>query len=384
VSEFDVAIVGAGPAGSWAAYRLASAGARVALIDGSHPREKPCGGGLSARALDVLRPVNAHLPESVAIETARFAARGQSAVVPLRPSGGTPALAIASRRELDDALLAVAQTAGAQHIARRATGFARTNRGWTIDTDTNRLSASWIVGADGANSFVRRRVYRAFDRGDLSIASGYFVHGVSGRHIDIEFTERPPGYLWSFPRPDHLAVGICGQADRTSSSELLDGTARWLKGRVDDRGARWTRYSWPIPSLAERALERERPAGDRWILVGDAAGLVDPITREGIFFALQSAAVAAASLMGRDAVAAYTLALQTTIHQELRKAARMKERFFGSLFSGLLVAALQRSERIRTIMAGLVSGQQTYRGLRRRLLLTGELRLALEYLRLSA
>jgi geranylgeranyl reductase family protein len=378
--EFDVAIVGGGPAGSWTAYHLAIAGARVAILDGSHPREKPCGGGLSARALDRLRPMGA-LPAGVDAVQARFAAPGARAAVSLR--AGAPALIVVARRDLDSALLNAAVRRGAEHVPQRAAAFTRTDSGWTVDTSGRRLSAAWIVGADGVNSLVRRRVLEAFARTDISIASGYYVRGRTGTDVDIEFTSEPPGYLWSFPRPDHLAVGTCGQADATSSRDLFEASRRWIAAHVPTTDECLTAYSWPIPSLTPDSLRRQRSAGDRWLLIGDAAGLVDPITREGIFFALQSAEFAASSLSGGNVAGTYSRLLARHIHPELARAARMKERFFGPTFSRLLVRALDRSERIAAIMADLVAGRQTYHGLRRRLVLTGELRLALAYLRLT-
>jgi geranylgeranyl reductase family protein len=382
---FDVAIVGAGPAGAWAAWRLASRGARVVIIDGSHPREKPCGGGVSARALDLLSHLRSNsLRNAVDITSARIAAGSIDAAVPLaRVDARTPALVITSRLEFDGALLQAARDAGAEHLARRVVQIERHPAGWHVITDTNRVSSSWLIGADGANSLVRRRVLSAFRRADLSVASGYYVRGMSGTQIDIEFTEQPSGYLWSFPRVDHLAMGICGQADEAASAQLLEASARWIRSRHGTPASALTRYSWPIPSLTEPALLKEQPSTDRCLLIGDAAGLVDPITREGIYYALQSAELAAESLQTPNPATSYADAIRRTLHRELRTAARMKLRFFRPQFSVLLVRSLQRSERIAAIMAGIVSGQVGYEGLRRRLLLTGELRLAIEYLRLT-
>ena len=118
------------------------------------------------------------------------------------------------------------------------------------------------------------------------------------------------------------------------------------------------------------------------MLLGDAAGLVDPITREGIYFALLSAEHAAASLSGRAADLDYIERLREMVYSELIRAARLKARFFRPELLALLVRALNRSVRVREIMADLVAGRQTYAGLRRRLLATLEWRLMYELLRL--
>jgi geranylgeranyl reductase family protein len=377
---YDALIVGAGPAGSWAAYRLARAGARVAIMDGSHPREKPCGGGLTGRALALVAPaLDAGLLSSVPIDRARFTHGKRWAKVELtKDDAGASPLVVAGRRELDGALLAAAVAAGADLKPLRATELRFAGGRWTIGARGSQYAASWLVGADGANSFVRRHVQRPFPRADLSIASGYFVHGHSSTEIIVDFEDDPPGYLWSFPRRDHLAVGVCAQADVSTSPALTEHVMRWIQRHVGSN-AHVERYSWPIPSLSPEALARERPAGQRWMLVGDAAGLVDPITREGIFFALRSADFAADAILGRpDAAAHYTHRVRTEIHGELLRAARLKARFFRPHFVDLLVSALSRSGRVRAVMADLVSGQQTYEGLRRRLLKTLEWRLMLE------
>jgi len=380
MSRFDVLIVGAGPAGAWTAYRLARVGASVALVDGSHPREKPCGGGVTGRALALLRPaLDPRALASVQIADATFTHSGRTAQIQLSlDASGYPPLVVAGRREFDGALLSAAIAAGAEHKPFRVTEIQREDNGWTVATREDRYMARWLVGADGANSLVRRHVLRPFGRADLSLATGFFVRGRSSREILVSFEEDPPGYLWSFPRPDHLAVGVCAQADEGSSRGRRERVHRWLEDHVG-AGASLDRYSWPIPSLDEISLAREQPAGRRWMLVGDAAGLVDPITREGIYFALRSADFAADALTGNgDPGAAFADRVRTDIHSELIRAARLKARFFRPRFIGLLMAALNRSDRVRGVMADLVAGHQTYRGLRRRLLKTLEVRLMLE------
>ena len=377
MDRFDVAIVGAGPAGCRAAFRLAGAGARVAILDGSHPREKPCGGGVTGRALDLVR--GAIDPSGVAmvpIETAVF--EHDARRVRMSIADGTEPMVVVSRREFDGALLAAASRAGAQLIAARVTNVTPHPGGWVVDTRDGALSAGWLLGADGLNSLVRRRVLRPFDRADLSIATGFFVHGSTSREISIAFEARPAGYLWSFPRRDHLAVGVCAQADESSAEALRSSASRWIAGHVEGP-ADLVRYSWPIPSLRVASLQREQPAGPRWMLLGDAGGMVDPITREGIFFALVSADIAAESLLaGGDPAGQYSRRIRTSIHSELIRAARLKDRFFAPRFTGLMIRALEESAAIRHVMADLIAGRQTYHGLRRRLLRTLEVKLMLD------
>lgn len=378
---FDVAIVGAGPAGAWAAYCLARRGARVVVFDPSHPREKPCGGGVTGRALELVAPaLGAPLPH-VAVRVARFETDGIAAAVPLPAHGLAPesALVVASRRAFDGALVNAAEHAGATLIAERAREVEVGAAGVTIRIRGGSWRAGWLIGADGANSLVRRTVGRPFSRAQLSLAAGYYAHGTSSAAIALRFESDPPGYLWSFPRPDHLAVGVCAQADTSGSGPLRRTVAAWLQhsGVVSgiNHDVRLEPYAWPIPSLGPRDFAQERPAGPRWLLVGDAAGLVDPITREGISFALQSAAVCATAIETGDS-AFYEAFLHSALYPELEHAARLKATFFQPWFTRLMVRAIESSAAVREVAADLVAGRQPYRGLRRRLLETFELGLA--------
>jgi len=383
MTDMDVAIIGGGPAGCRAAWRLARAGTRVALFDGSHPREKPCGGGVTGRALDLARDaIHVASLRAVAIDDVTFEQGSRRARVPLGArTGPTPQLTVASRTAFDGTLLAAAVEAGATFHGARVTSVVPEREGWRISTAETVTRADWLLGADGPNSLVRRRVGQPFARADLSIATGFFVHGIHSRTVAIAFEDEPPGYLWSFPRPDHLAVGVCAQADASHAATLRAAAADWIRRNVEG-AVRLERYSWPIPSLRESTLEHERPFGERWMLLGDAGGMVDPITREGIFFALLSGDAAADSLLegGRTGVR-YGDRIRALVYDELLRAARLKARFFNPRFTMLLVRALQQSASIRAIMADLVAGRQTYRGLRRRLLGTLQVRLLIEMLK---
>jgi geranylgeranyl reductase family protein len=394
----DVAIVGAGPAGARAAYVLARRGARVTIFDGSHPREKPCGGGVTGRALalvaDAIDP--AAFPRTV-IRSARFtglrasllrgsaASAGQAgaavgalalteAVVPLEGD----ALVVVSRAVFDAALLAAAEQAGATLVQARVKDVGVEASGVSLTTaDGVRHRASYVIGADGANSLVRRRFTAPFRRDQLSIATGFFAHGVSSEEIVIELMPNPPGYIWSFPRPGHLAIGICTQADAgLGAGALREQTRDWIAKTRIAEGASLEPYSWPIPSLSARDYDALALTGPCWALIGDAAGLVDPITREGIFFAVASGDWIAEALTGGNPAAAYAAQVRDEAVAELARAARLKAGFFRPAFTGLMMRALMQSSAIRAVMADLVAGRQSYATLKWRLLKTFELGLA--------
>ena len=393
----DVAIVGAGPAGARAACVLARRGARVTIFDGSHPREKPCGGGVTGRALALVADaVDPSTFPRTEIRSARFtrlrgsaAAAGQAAAA--RPArapldsasqASVPldagALVVASRASFDAAMLAAAERAGARLVRSRVAALSVADAGVSLTTaDGASHAASYVIGADGANSLVRRRVAAPFRRDQLSIATGFFAHGVTSDEIVIELTADPPGYIWSFPRPGHLAIGICAQADAgIGAGTLRAQTKDWIAATGIAEGATLEPYSWPIPSLSARDFDTLTLTGPRWALTGDAAGLVDPITREGIFFAIASGQWIADALIADDPAPAYTARVRDEAVSELARAARLKSRFFRPAFTGLMMRALTESAAIRAVMADLVAGRQSYATLKWRLLKTFELGLA--------
>ena len=372
-----IAIVGAGPAGTRAAFLLARGGAQVTIFDGSHPREKPCGGGVTGRALALVADaIDPNAFPATAIRSARFTGVGTRVGVGVDLEPG--ALVVAGRTAFDAALLTAAERAGASLVASRVVNVAVTADEATLTTADGRSHrASYVIGADGANSLVRRRVAQPFRRDQLSIATGFFAHGVTSNEIVIELTADPPGYIWSFPRPGHLAIGICAQADSgIGAATLRARTAAWIAATRIAEGARLESYSWPIPSLSAADFDTLTLTGPRWALAGDAAGLVDPITREGIFFAIASGQWIAEALLAGDPAASYTARVHDEAAAELARAARLKAGFFRPAFTGLMMRALVESAPIREVMADLVAGRQSYASLRWRLLKTFELGLA--------
>src|SRR5262249_29739226 len=153
---------------------LANAGAAVAIFDPTHPREKPCGGGVTGRALTLVADAVAGIDlPTTAVARARFLDRNAAnpAVVDM-PRG---ALDVVARTDFDQALLAAACKAGARLIDRRVTDVSVDRSGARLKTGTEVHHARVLIGADGTNSLVRRRLSRPFPRSALSVATGYFA-----------------------------------------------------------------------------------------------------------------------------------------------------------------------------------------------------------------
>jgi geranylgeranyl reductase family protein len=390
-----VAIIGGGPAGAMAAARLARGGATVLLFDHSHPREKPCGGGLTARAIALVDdlvdlhtlpavtirsaivepPANLDAPEAVQYPGSRSARVDLIA----RGPGAESSLVVISRAVFDRALVRAAVVAGSTFIAEKVKAISRERGKLRVLTRSATYMADFVIGADGANSLVRKTFSRPFNRSQISVAGGCFVHGATSSDIVIKCVREQPGYLWSFPRPDHLALGVCAPADtRVSSSRLQQQSLAWLRRKGIDSGHRLDWYGWPIPSVTARDSSGAPLAGEGWMLLGDAAGLVDPLTREGIYYALQSGHWAREALAAGVARAprTYTERVSDQVYPELDRAAQLSTIFFSCRFAPLFVKALIQSEAIRNVFRDLIAGVQPYKGLRRRLLATREWKLA--------
>ncbi len=357
-----VGIVGAGPAGALLAQLLARDGARATLFDASHPREKPCGGGITAKALALLPEASPDDPQPARSAAAgRFeSGSGEAVEIALaRP------VAIAARRELDAWLLRRAISAGAVHVSERVVGVAADAR---LRTSAGREHAfDFLVGADGAGSLVRRSLLGPTPASRLMMAAGWFAKGDAP--MLVRFVPGLAGYLWLFPRSDHVGVGICAPLRALPTRRLLERLEREVAASFPAlRGGGARRYAHTIPSPSADPGSLLGIAGERWALVGDAAALADPITGEGIYYAWRSAQLLAETLRRSGSPAGYPARLLEDCGGELLRAARLLERFYAPGFARRVVRYGARSPAIRAVLAELVLGEQGYLGLRQRLL----------------
>jgi geranylgeranyl reductase family protein len=363
----QVAILGGGPAGAIAAEQLASAGLRVTLFDEKLAWEKPCGGGLTFKAYSQYPfLIDNPMPKRFVTETTLSAPRAGQVKLKLDDP-----LLIYSRLDLNRMLLERAERAGAQLEKTRVTGIERRDRGWQLRTPSGAAAqADFCVVATGARNPLRD-VGTQLRPGDAMTALGYYVPAQQER-IDIQFLSRLEGYIWVFPRCGHLSVGICGKGEPAAALR------KRLERYMQERGISWKDakfYSHLLPSLETKSWKSNRIAGDGWVAVGDAAGLVDPITGEGLYYAIRSGDLAAQAVLedGAGVDERYRRLLRRDFAADLEFGSRLAKRIFhGSFLLGTVTARMvqftRRSPRFSTIMQDLFAGKQPYLGLKRRLL----------------
>lgn len=286
--DAQVIVVGAGPAGSTAAFVLARAGIDTLLLEKRRfPRDKLCGGFLAGRTLGLLDELHGgSLPEDLFHHRDdRFAVYHNGELVVERELGG--AMAFVQRMEFDEFLARRAMEAGARlQEDSEAVGYATDGDGVTLTLkDGSTRRAAWAVVADGAISRLRRQAAPGHRFGQTAIE----IHAPVERDDPprLDFGLFPWGYAWDFPKRGFRSVGLGGRPERTGDQKAL------LAAYLDRLGLPATTKvsGWPLP---DRPLWTR--ARGRLLFTGDAAGLCEPISGEGIYYALRSGERAALAL----------------------------------------------------------------------------------------
>ena len=271
-------------------------------------------------------------------------------------------------------------------VSQCAQALERSRRGWILEAEGERFEVDYVLGADGAVSLVRETVAPGFPGFVNSIAAGFFIPARLER-VETKFFSDARGYLWFFPRPDHLSVGLClwggetgGAAGRETRRRLLELLATDYPDLDPESGKGYGAF---IPTILDPRCWRVSRGGRDWALVGDAGGFVDAITGEGIFYALRSArAWSRALATGRPA--SYDSVWRKEFGHELAKASALVHRFYHPGFIERVIGFGSKSASVRDLLSDLVMGTQPYVTLRRRLqreILRGAVRRMTRFLR---
>ena len=350
-----VGIVGGGPAGAELARRLAEARIACVLYEAEPDRAKPCGGGLTPSAME-------RTPPSVRAATA---GRPVFQVTSQSPSNRTfhlrlsDPITVVSRREYDRQLRQAAAEAGARVVCRRVRTVERRSGYFLID---GRDAFPLLAGAGGFNCPVARALAGRLSSRDLAASVGYYVEGSHAARIGIGFVAGLSGYLWFFPGPSAASAGFAGPAHAFSAARAESILKNFIGTYAPGRPLNG-RYAWAAPSLRAGTFDARPVSGENWLLVGDAAGLCDPITGEGIAHALESAALAARAIQAVD-LESYRRELEEGIVRELRRAAAMKEEFFKPGFLRLGHRVMSGSAVANDLCRRFVEGKISYHDLK--------------------
>lgn len=417
-ADVDVLVVGAGPAGATAARALALGGARVAILERHHfPRNKPCGGGITMRALDRFPHLRSEL--------ARIPTHTVSKLLLEGPGGGTvtltsrePAVLLVRRVEFDHLLAELAVEAGARLIEGASISQATMQDEGVelVARDGRVFRAPLVVAADGVNSVVARR---------LGLNAGW-----SADAIAIDMMEETPvdrltsvdpdtlwvsyghgssdGYAYIFPKRDHVNVGIgyllSYYRERAPGApyDLQQRLVAALRARGAVAGDSSREHFTPFMIPVGGPL-RETARG-RVLLAGDAGGFVNGYTAEGIYYAMVSGELAAKAILGtvaaggngngsnrlgarhrkdHPAVVRYVAAWRREIGIELRDSVLIRRYLFRDprRMDGVVRGA-QLYPMVADMIVGYATGTMSYRAARRRLV-AGFPRAALRLLRIG-
>jgi flavin-dependent dehydrogenase len=336
------------------------------LIDEKLAWEKPCGGGLSYKAWSRYPFLAGSAAAKRWVSHITLGAEGAGTA---RMQLDRPLL-IYARKQLSALMLERAEQAGADIERTRALAVEHTSSAVRVRTPRGSIEADAFVLATGARNPLRDAGTEWGSR-DAMIALGYYIE-TEQQHIDLQFLEGLHGYIWIFPRCGHVSAGICGKGQPAAALRAR------LEAYLSERGLAWQGarfFAHLLPSLEHSSWKRNRAAGHRWLACGDAAGMVDPITGEGIHYAIRSGELAAEALLERgpaEAAQQYKSALRTEFTHDLELGAAIAPRFYGGRFlAGSITARtvqfMRRSERFTRLMQEMFAGTQTYRGLSSRL-----------------
>ncbi len=364
-----IGIVGSRIAGSYAAILLARQGHEIVIFDRDLDREKPCGGGVTYKALRTMSWFREHRLPHTEIRALNMATvEGATASLPLRHP-----IHIFSRSMLDSSLRESAISEGARLVPERVVNVVAHREQWILTTNASTHQVDYLIGADGASSSVRAALAERFRATDLSLALGYYVPGVfhQDRVMTLFQEQGFRGYLWSFPRTDHTSIGILKWLPEANAKSLRQRVEDYILRHYPSVRSEAQFYAARIPCLSRDTLKRQKVCGRNWALLGDAAGFADPITAEGIHFALRSAELLATAFKAQQ-TNSYENLWRNDFGHDLQRAASWRDRFYVGrfLFDSFIRQAIRltrHSPTVQHLTDQTISGSMTYARLRRKL-----------------
>ncbi|UCD70691.1 MAG: NAD(P)/FAD-dependent oxidoreductase [Syntrophobacterales bacterium] len=376
--EYDVIIVGAGPAGSTTARLCAKKGLRTLLIEKDRfPRYKPCGGYLSPRVLRELDfDIGGVIESSISEMKLTFRLKDPFSIVSQDPIGY-----VVMRESFDHLLCRKAQDEGADlYEGRRVVGFQEDMEGVDVSIKGGEsVRCRYLVGADGARSIVAQSLRGGvMRRAGVAFQGEGRLAGVKQRRwsfVHLDFGGVPYGYGWIFPKGSVVSTGIgvlfpSKGVNLKSRFERFIGCVDYIKGMNMERTC-----FYPLPVFSAEDLPVSK---GRVLLVGDAANLIDPMTGEGISYTVRSGKMAGEAIVSaikgdQKGISRYREALECTLFQDLTVALKLAKAVYR--FPKLTYNVLKSNKNLGLLYLNILAGNAHYdafsremvEGIRRRL-----------------
>ncbi len=362
--SYDVVIIGAGPAGSTAAILCAKSGLKVALIEKKeHPRVKVCGGGVVKRAYQAC-PIN--IDVCVKQEISEIDLVWHKSNITLTDKRNNPIVYMVERKTLDKHLFEAAKDLGADYFPKTTVNkLEQMPSGVLLTTNTHFFTATWVIGADGASgttatlagwSKQKEMQVPAIDA--EIVLKEPLASELNRTRFDFETIKE--GYGWVFPKHDHFSIGVGrfkpkNKDKAPSLQQELDNYLEIL-GITKNEIVSIKRKGFVIPL---RTL-KEGAAKGRVLLVGDAAGLADPLTAEGISAALISGRLAADSIIEeKNPIQAYKKKLEDEFLIDLEISEKLSNLLYKHPFLSKLLLISNKKRAVNAI-ASIFTGEKRF------------------------
>ena len=330
--RYDLAVAGAGVAGSCAAFAAAKRGLSVVLLEKKKlPRYKLGGGAVTRKTMELLAGEGIKLPLKLFHEVRRVRVKIPNAEREIEIPRGE--ILTTYRDVFDFALAKEAERAGAElRDATTVKGVRREGKGLVIKTERGEVRARFVIGCDGVSSVVRRHLFGwRFPPSELGVAAEYEVPALSLNTMEIHFGHASFSYAWAFPKQGGATIGVAELASR-----LEEGIFARLK-----------RFASALPYLDASALPparahlipmggiRRKVAAPRALLAGDAAGFVDTLSGEGTYYAalsgIKAAHFASKALRDEEKLLAYQRFCDRELLPDLKAMLRLSRLFYFNL-----------------------------------------------------
>ena len=360
---YDVIIAGSGPAGASAAYVLAKAGKKVLIVEKEKlPRYKTCGGGLTFKGLNLIPfDINEIIEKSCYVVNIN----DFEANVFILTKREKPVISMTMRSNLDYHLIKAAEKFGAEvkdGVEIKDINIGKTNVEVIIKKNEEKFYSGFLIAADGALSVAAKKYFGISDR-NLVPALEYEVHVADdilyrfGNIPRFDFGIVPGGYGWVFPKNDHLSIGVLSM--NMKNGNMNNYFSAYLKSLQINKIERLEKHGFVIPLTYRKVF-----AGNRILLIGDAAGFIDPITAEGISFAILSGQIASEALIKGNMDPAtvykeYNAQISKKIIPELKAGKILAKFVYGYRYVRIWIVRLY-GKKLSELMTDVIMGEKKY------------------------